>query len=715
MKTILGIAMILLLSFVSHAQNIIFNGIVLDEEIKAPLKALPEKIPSEGIFILQLDVAPGNEAKKLLEDSGFHVIAFIPKTSYLVQSKKGIESPRKTLQKFNALFVRPEWKYPPSILNLLSFKIDPEQDIPLVILSTRHSRKLEEIIQSAGGTITNRPETPFKERLGVQAPFKNLQELLKQVSAHPDVYSIIPAGGARLLNDNASAIIQSGSAGGSRGIWQKGLHGENQTIAILDTGLDFDSCYFAEDDKTSPPISIGTAVGSPDYSRRKTVIYDLLYPPDYGCGTGDFDNHGHGTAVAGNAAGSHFTNPLGAGFYNGMAPAAKLIVQDAGYATDNCADLPALGCPVIDLTPILDQAVMQGANFHNNSWGDRENYFPQNTYTAPTADMDEVIWRNPEFLIVCAAGNGGPRNNSVGSPSVGKNVLSVGAAQSPTNGGNADSIASFSSRGWAADGRIKPDLTDPGQTRTSRGDNNINSNNCATYVIQGTSMASPVACGAAALVRQYYTEGWYPDGMQNPTDAFTPSAALIKATLLNGAVDMTGVAGAPPNQTEGWGRVHLENSLFFAGDARKIIAVDERDFFTTNTQPAYFAEFEAGGNASGGQIKITLVWTDYPANPGASIALVNDLDLLVTDVSTTPVLLHGNHFDADGFSISGGSADTINNVEMVILPADATGIYQIEIIPSLIPEPPQGFALVIGGDVQLITNSRIDRWRFYQR
>jgi len=228
-------------------------------------------------------------------------------------------------------------------------------------------------------------------------------------------------------------------------------------------------------------------------------------------------------------------------------------------------------------------------------------------------------------------------------------------------------------------------------------------------------MASPVACGAAALVRQYYTEGWYPDGMQNPTDAFTPSAALIKATLLNGAVDMTGVAGAPPNQTEGWGRIHLENSLFFAGDARKIIAVDERDFFTTNTQPAYFAEFEAGGNASGGQIKITLVWTDYPANPGASIALVNDLDLLVTDVSTTPVLLRGNHFDADGFSISGGSADTINNVEMVILPADATGIYQIEIIPSLIPEPPQGFALVIGGDVQLITNSRIDRWRFYQR
>lgn len=715
MKTILGIALILLLSLVCHAQSIIFNGIAIDEEIKAPLRALPEKIPSESLFIVQPDIPPGNEAKKLLEDSGFDVIAFIPKTAYLVQGKEGFVTQKETLRKFRALLVRPEWKYPSSVMTLLTLKLEPEQEIPLAILSTKPSRSLEEVVISAGGVITNRPDNPVKARLGIQVTYKNLYAFLKQVSAHPDVYSILPAGGARLLNDNASAIIQSGSAGGSRTVWGKGLHGENQTIAILDTGLDFDGCYFAEDNGTSPPMSIGTAAGSPDYSRRKVVIYNLLYPPDQDGGAGDFDNQGHGSAVAGNSAGSYRTEPFGTTVYNGMAPAAKLITQDAGYAADNCADLPALGCPVIDLTPILDQAIAQGANFHNNSWGDRENYFPQNTYTAPTADMDEAIWRNPEFLIICAAGNGGPGNDTVGSPSVGKNVISVGATQSPTSSGNAESIATFSSRGWASDGRIKPDLTDPGQTRTARGDNNINSNNCTTFIIQGTSMASPVMCGAAALVRQYYTEGCYPGGTQNPADAFTPTAALIKATLLNGAVDMTGEAGAPPNRTEGWGRIHLENSLFFAGDARKVIAIDERDYFTSSTQTAYSVEFEAGGNAAGGQIKITLVWTDYPANPSAYFALVNDLDLLVTDVSTTPTILRGNHFDSAGYSIGGGSPDTINNVEMIIFPADVSGIYQIQVVPSLIAEPPQGFALVIGGDVQRITNSRIDEWRSYRK
>ncbi len=66
-------------------------------------------------------------------------------------------------------------------------------------------------------------------------------------------------------------------------------------------------------------------------------------------------------------------------------------------------------------------------------------------------------------------------------------------------------------------------------------------------------MSAPLTAGAAALVREYYTDI---EGLASP------SAALIKATLLNGAEDMnpgqygTGAGremAKAPNNVEGWG------------------------------------------------------------------------------------------------------------------------------------------------------------------
>ena len=448
----------------------------------------------------------------------------------------------------------------------------------------------------------------------------------------------------------------------------------------------------------------GTGIGSPDTSRRKVIIYDFLYSGDYAGRPTDFDNQGHGTLVGGNALGSNISFPFSESLRNGMAPAAQLVVQDGGYiGADNCSDLPALGCPVIDLTPILDQAYGQGARFHNNSWGDRENYMPQNTYTAPTADMDDATWRNPEFLVVCAAGNSGPGNDTVGSPSVGKNVISAGATQSPTLGGSAESIAGFSSRGWASDGRIKPDVTAPGQTSTSTSDSNVTTNNCGTGNAQGTSMASPVTAGCAALVRQYFTEGWHPSGTKQTSDSLIPSAALVKAVLINGASDMTGVTGPPPNRTEGWGRVHLDNSLYFAGDQRRLIVDDRQALYSSTSDTVYCLRFDSGGTTSAGMLKITLVWTDYPATPGATIALVNDLDLEVVDLATSTTY-RGNQINTvTGLTDPGGLADTLNNVEQVVLAADTAGEFEVRVRPSLIAEPSQGFALVVSGDVQFVS------------
>lgn len=53
-------------------------------------------------------------------------------------------------------------------------------------------------------------------------------------------------------------------------------------------------------------------------------------------------------------------------------------------------------------------------------------------------------------------------------------------------------------------------------------------------------MAAPVVAGSAALVRQYFTDGFYPTGAKEPGNAFTPSGVLVKAALMGGAINMLG-------------------------------------------------------------------------------------------------------------------------------------------------------------------------------
>ena len=149
-----------------------------------------------------------------------------------------------------------------------------------------------------------------------------------------------------------------------------------------------------------------------------------------------------------------------------MAPRAQLVIQDGGYGVDNCADLPAIGCPAADLIPFFDQAYQQGARIHSNSWGDRENLTPYNIYSDGSQDADAFMWTHPDFLLVFAAGNNYGTSATVASPATGKNVLAVGATNHDFSAG---SVASFSSRGPVADGRIKPDVMAPGVSVVFRG------------------------------------------------------------------------------------------------------------------------------------------------------------------------------------------------------------------------------------------------------
>jgi hypothetical protein len=377
-----------------------------------------------------------------------------------------------------------------------------------------------------------------------------------------------------------------------------------------------------------------------------------------------------------------------------MAPGAKLVVQDAGFRPDSCGDLPGIGCPVVDLKPIFQQAYTQGARLHTNSWGDNEDGAVQNNYTAAAQDVDQFMWNHKDFLVFFAAGNSGPDSGTIGSPSTNKNGVSVGAT---LRGPSANAMAPLSSCGPTDDGRIKPDVTMPGvEIVSAANDRNIHTNNCRTVTMTGTSMASPGAAGLTALIRQYYTEGWYPSGSRALADAVKPSAALLRATLVNSAQTMTR-AGATdiPADCQGWGRVLLDNALYFRGDARRLRVVDEAAGFapgSVDVDKTYTYTVNSGSQS----LKVTLAWTDFPSTPAANPHLNNDLDLLVTGPAGT---FQGNVFSSS-HSTTGGSADRLNTLEQVLLPSPAAGTYTVTVRAAQIPSGPQPFALVVTGDLQ---------------
>jgi len=497
----------------------------------------------------------------------------------------------------------------------------------------------------------------------------------------------------RLLNDQTAWVLQSGLNGGrTTPIHDRAIFGEGQVIAILDTGFDADMCFFRDPARGLPPVAKGFSAGAPDPAQRKILIVDFLHDAEDPANPMDWDTNGHGTHVAGIAVGDNFATPGRRDPGDGIAPAAKLVAQDGGYAVDDCADLPAIGCPAADLTPFFEQAYLQGARIHSNSWGDRENLLPPNIYSAGCEDADAFMWEHPEFLIVFAAGNEGPGPDTVITPSTAKDVLAVGATGSGTR---ADRLASFSSWGHAADGRIKPDVMAPGLGIISAGsDGTIGTMNCTTGSLSGTSMACPAAAGSAALIREYFEKGFYPRGAADAADGFTPSAALLKAALIASAASMSGIASPPPSREQGWGRILLDDVLFFAGDRKGLLVADAADRFGSPDDRADRHNILV--TAGDEPLRIVLVWTDYPSSVAAATNLVNDLDLVAE--SPGGALYLGNVFAA-GRSIEGGAADRLNTVEAIRIEEPETGLWTVTVRPFAIPQPPQGYALVVTGRV----------------
>src|SRR5438876_227142 len=354
------------------------------------------------------------------------------------------------------------------------------------------------------------------------------------------------------------------------------------------------------------------------------------------------------------------------------------------------------------VTELWQMALNRSSWIHSDSWGSC-----CNAYIQESADTDQFIWNNQDFLVVFAAGNCGsgfcgppPGLHTMNPFAEAKNVIAAGAT---FNGPGLEDVADFSSRGPSADGRIKPDVMAPGVSVWSAQGADPFGDGTSYFQLSGTSMATPTTAGAATLVRQYFMDGWYPTGSPQPANGFTPSAALLKSMIINSGREMTGTGAYAfgetryPNFDQGFGRVTLDDAMFFAGDARGLSIDDHRSGINTGDTVTYAL---AIGDPSQ-SVEVTLVWTDFPGTAGCSVCLVNDLDLTITAPDGT--VYRGNQYTGSNPGESTpnpAGRDATNNVESVlVLTGVQVGLWTISVSGFDVPQGPQSFALVMSGGI----------------
>lgn len=424
--------------------------------------------------------------------------------------------------------------------------------------------------------------------------------------------------------------------------YSRGLTGATEILGLVDGRLGIEHCAFSDPE--------GDPVGP---LHRKILAYNTSFGYEL-----------HGNHVGGTAAGD------GGAFDNtrGVAYGARIVYHYYPSATETA------------VFGRFDLHASQGARVHNNSWG-RIN--PFTGYDGTTRAIDSFLYDQEDNLIVFAVANA----TVISNPENAKNCLAVGAVQLFPN---ENLPYSNTSSGPTADGRRKPEVMSPGQSVQSPG----GSIGCATTALSGTSMATPGISGIGILIREYFTSGFHPSGQPVATDAFTPSGTLLKAMIVNSAVDVTGIAGFPGNR-EGWGRAIADHAAYFLGDARTLALRDVRNTDPRALETGLTHEFRVSAG-SDDHLKITLSWFDRPALAGATYAPVNNLDLEA--VSPSGVAYLGNVF-AGGISTPGGVPDPLNNLEQVLLAAPEPGEWTIRVRGSGVNEGPQGYALVMTGEV----------------
>jgi subtilisin family serine protease len=653
--------------------------ITTQKQPQAGLHARREDRVVSGVFLVQFTGPFQEEWGKTVQEMGLELLRFVPEDAFVARGE-AVQLSRLREQPFIHWVgpYRPEYKLH-QILQERMAGMPPEPQTVSILLAPNVTPA--EVAQAR--RLLQRVQRHSPSRFGTVIEGTAGAAQLAALSRLHSVLWVEPTPQPRLFDEISSKIVggEDGAPGGRSYVNELGFDGSGVVVAVADAGLDG-----------------GTADSlHPDLEGRVDAFFH------YGNINSAADEHGHGSHVTGIIAGDGATGETdesGALYGMGVAPGARIVAQrifdGAGRYTllDN------------DFRRLTRDAVRAGADIGSNSWGDdthgRYDIFAAE-FDALVRDADDETPGDQQYILEFSAGNSGPGRQTIGTPAVAKNVIATGASQNNrfeffiyTEGQEA--MADFSSRGPAEDGRIKPDVVAPGTWIASLQSPSAPDFNAWFPISQyyqyqgGTSQSGPHVSGAAAVFVQYYREN----------HGVTPSPALVKAALINSAVDMEDSFGTEPtpNFAEGWGRVDLTELI---GSSKRYEFLDQSVLLTTgevHEQRVVVASSDA-------PFKVTLVYTDVPGLPAAIPALVNDLDLEV--IGPDGGLYRGNQFDL-GESVPDVSAtDRINNVEAVHLWEPLAGEYVIRVRARNVaedarrdtPQVDQDFALVVSGDLPL--------------
>ena len=514
--------------------------------------------------------------------------------------------------------------------------------------------------------------------------------VIDELFALPEVDTVSEHIAPKLYNDFARSLLAVDAASGSHPQTLLTQDGSDQIVAVADTGIDDQH---------------------PDFQGRIIGKVALGRPND------SSDPNGHGTHVAGSVLGDGSASQ---GKIKGIAPKAKLFFQSLLDANGGLGGLP------LNLNDLFDEAYKAGARIHNNSWGANT----ASEYTLDGEEVDEYVFNHKDMLVVIAAGNEGTSGQhpvkadpgsvdwlSIGSPASCKNALTVGASRSnrpngplgnmtwgsgwpndfPVNpianekiSGDPESLAAFSSRGPCTDHRIKPDVVAPGtDILSARSSIAPAANFWGVYTDPhyafdgGTSMATPLVSGCAALVRQYFVKD---------CGVAKPSAALLKATLVNSTKwlsgsDATAKPAGTPNYHQGHGRVTMNMAIPNPSQPNlQLRFVDDWQTFQF-TRTGQRKRYQFVLPTAVPELRFCMAYTDAPAR-----GLQNNVNLMVQHLESATKYL-GNADLPEALTMP----DADNNLEAIRIVNAAAGTYFVQVFAANLLKPPQDFALVVSG------------------
>ncbi|HET7578095.1 MAG TPA: S8 family peptidase [Bacillales bacterium] len=331
----------------------------------------------------------------------------------------------------------------------------------------------------------------------------------KLINRHPNIKKIHDDRQVKAYLNVASPSIHAPQLN------KAGIDGKNINIAIVDTGV------YPHPDLTR---STNRIVAFKDFVNHKKKPYD---------------DNGHGTHCAGDAAGNGFASD---GKYCGPAPGAGIV----GVKVLNQMGSGSLSTIVAGIQWCIDHQSKYHIDVISMSLGAEAD--PSNC-DDPLVQIVEKAWEKG-FVVCVAAGNSGPDKKTVGTPGISPKVITVGAIDDKNTADRSDDeIASFSSRGPACGDVPKPDLLAPGVNIVSlrapgsfldktQKSSRVGQNYLS---LSGTSMATPICAGVTALVLQAHPD-YSPD--------------QVKQHLMKGADDK-----GLPRYAEGAGYINAKKSV----------------------------------------------------------------------------------------------------------------------------------------------------------